>query len=121
MKYEKIEAAVFKSRPNRFIAHVETERGMEVCHVKNTGRCRELLVPDARIWVQRNVNPARKTALDLIAVQKGDLLINMDSQPGGGGMDSQRSFCNLAVRWRAACIFQGDGHKAGDQIRGFPH
>ena len=80
MKYEKIEAAVFKSRPNRFIAHVETERGMEVCHVKNTGRCRELLVPDARIWVQRNVNPARKTALDLIAVQKGDLLINMDSQ-----------------------------------------
>lgn len=53
---------------------------MEVCHVKNTGRCRELLVPDARIWVQRNVNPARKTALDLIAVQKGDLLINMDSQ-----------------------------------------
>ena len=80
MKYEKIEAAVFKSRPNRFIAHVETERGMEVCHVKNTGRCRELLVPDARIWVQRNDNPARKTALDLIAVQKGDLLINMDSQ-----------------------------------------
>ena len=80
MRYEKIEAAVFNSRPNRFIAHVETERGMEVCHVKNTGRCKELLVPDARIWVQRNDNPARKTALDLIAVQKGNLLINMDSQ-----------------------------------------
>jgi len=80
MRYEKIEAAVFKSRPNRFIAHVETERGSEVCHVKNTGRCKELLVPDARIWVQRNDNPARKTALDLIAVQKGNLLINMDSQ-----------------------------------------
>lgn len=80
MRYEKIETAVFKSRPNRFIAHVETERGMEVCHVKNTGRCKELLVPDARIWVQRNDNPARKTALDLIAVQKGNLLINMDSQ-----------------------------------------
>ncbi len=99
MKYEKIEAAVFKSRPNRFIAHVETERGMEVCHVKNTGRCRELLVPDARIWVQRNVNPARKTALDLIAVQKWDLLINMDSQ--------------IPNRWRrngfAAVILQSGG------------
>lgn len=80
MRYEKIETAVFKSRPNRFIAYVETERGMEVCHVKNTGRCKELLVPDARIWVQRNDNPARKTALDLIAVRKGNLLINMDSQ-----------------------------------------
>ena len=116
MKYEKIEAAVFKSHPNRFIAHVETERGMEVCHVKNTGRCRELLVPDARIWVQRNVNPARKTALDLIAVQKGDLLINMDSQIPNRVAEEW-----MAVRWRAACIFQGDGHKAGDQIRGFPH
>ena len=80
MRYENIEAAVFKSRPNRFIAYVETERGPEVCHVKNTGRCKELLVPDAKIWVQRNDNPARKTALDLIAVQKGNLLINMDSQ-----------------------------------------
>ncbi len=48
MRYEKIEAAVFKSRPNRFIAHVETERGSEVCHVKNTGRCKELLMPETR-------------------------------------------------------------------------
>ncbi|MDE6896673.1 MAG: DNA/RNA nuclease SfsA, partial [Lachnospiraceae bacterium] len=49
MKYERIEEAVFKSRPNRFIAQVATAKGSEICHVKNTGRCRELLVPDARI------------------------------------------------------------------------
>lgn len=80
MKYERIEEAVFKSRPNRFIAHVVTGKGEEVCHVKNTGRCRELLVPDAHIWVQRNENPGRKTALDLIAVEKNGQVINMDSQ-----------------------------------------
>lgn len=80
MKYEQIEKARFLERPNRFIAYVETERGREVCHVKNTGRCRELLVPGATIYVQRNENPNRKTPLDLITVEKGDRLINMDSQ-----------------------------------------
>lgn len=80
MRYERIEEAVFKARPNRFIAHVITERGEEICHVKNTGRCRELLVPDAHIWVQRNENPSRKTALDLIAVEKNGQVVNMDSQ-----------------------------------------
>ena len=80
MRYTRIEEAVFKSRPNRFIAHVVTKRGEEICHVKNTGRCRELLLPDARIWVQRNDSPDRKTALDLIAVEKNGRVINMDSQ-----------------------------------------
>jgi sugar fermentation stimulation protein A len=80
MNYERIEEAVFLSRPNRFIANVVTGRGEEVCHVKNTGRCRELLVPNARIWVQRNENPNRKTPLDLIAVEKAGQVINMDSQ-----------------------------------------
>ena len=80
MIYERIEEAIFKSRPNRFIAQVETSRGIEICHVKNTGRCRELLVPEARIWVQRNENKNRKTALDLIAVDKAGTIINMDSQ-----------------------------------------
>ncbi|MBS6397300.1 MAG: DNA/RNA nuclease SfsA [Clostridiales bacterium] len=80
MQYDRMEEAVFKSRPNRFIAHVETKRGLEVCHVKNTGRCRELLLPDARIWVQRNENPNRKTALDLICVEKDGRVVNMDSQ-----------------------------------------
>lgn len=80
MLYERIEEAVFRSRPNRFLAQVTTERGEEVCHVKNTGRCRELLVPGARIWVQRNESAHRKTALDLIAVEKNRRVINMDSQ-----------------------------------------
>jgi sugar fermentation stimulation protein A len=80
MKYLNIEEAVFKERPNRFIAYVETESGREICHVKNTGRCKELLQPDATIYVQRNDNPARKTKLDLIGVEKNQYLINMDSQ-----------------------------------------
>lgn len=80
MKYLNIEQAVFKERPNRFIAYVETKNGREICHVKNTGRCRELLTPDAVVYVQRNDNPARKTKLDLIGVQKNEYLINMDSQ-----------------------------------------
>ena len=80
MNYSNIERAYFKERPNRFIAYVETEEGREICHVKNTGRCRELLTPDAVVYVQRNDNPARKTKLDLIGVEKGDYLINMDSQ-----------------------------------------
>lgn len=80
MKYSNMERAYFKERPNRFIAYVETEEGREICHVKNTGRCRELLTSDAVVYVQRNNNPARKTKLDLIGVEKGDYLINMDSQ-----------------------------------------
>lgn len=80
MRYERVEKAAFQSRPNRFVAEVVTGRGKEICHVKNTGRCRELLVPDARIWVQRNEKPGRKTALDLIAVEKDGQVINMDSQ-----------------------------------------
>lgn len=80
MKYKRMEEAVFKSRPNRFLANVVTDQGEELCHVKNTGRCRELLLPNARIWVQRNDDPNRKTALDLIAVEKNGQVINMDSQ-----------------------------------------
>lgn len=80
MNYSNIERAYFKERPNRFIAYVETEEGREICHVKNTGRCKELLTPNAVVYVQRNDNPARKTKLDLIGVEKGDYLINMDSQ-----------------------------------------
>ena len=84
MKYGKILPGVFLARPNRFIAHVETAGRMEICHVKNTGRCRELLVPGARVWLEESANPARKTRYDLIAVEKmrpdGPLFINMDAQ-----------------------------------------
>ena len=80
MHYENMEPAVFLSRPNRFVAYVEQAGKQEICHVKNTGRCRELLIPGAELYVQRSDNPARKTALDLISVKKGEQWVNMDSQ-----------------------------------------
>ena len=80
MRYDQVLPGRFLSRPNRFIAWVEREGQTEKCHVKNTGRCRELLVPGARVYLARAANPARKTAFDLIAVEKGNLLINMDAQ-----------------------------------------
>ena len=80
MTYGTIVEGKFLARPNRFIAHVETSGGVQVCHVKNTGRCRELLVPGATVYLEESPNPNRKTKYDLIAVKKGALLINMDSQ-----------------------------------------
>ena len=80
MIYENMTPGVFLARPNRFVAHVEIDGVTEICHVKNTGRCRELLVPGCTVWCQRSTNPNRKTQFDLIAVQKGRRLINMDSQ-----------------------------------------
>ena len=79
MIYENILPAVFVDRPNRFIAHVELNGRLEVCHVKNTGRCRELLIPGCRVYVQHQPSPTRKTAYDLIAVEKGERLLNMDA------------------------------------------
>lgn len=80
MRYDNVVEGIFLARPNRFIAHVEINGAVEVCHVKNTGRCAELLIPGVQVWLQRSDNPARKTKFDLIAVRKGELLINMDSQ-----------------------------------------
>ncbi len=80
MQYHAVESGRFIARPNRFIAHVETAEGVQVVHVKNTGRCRELLIPGATVYLEKSANPARKTAYDLIAVEKGGLLINMDAQ-----------------------------------------
>ena len=80
MQYGKILPARFLSRPNRFVARVEAEGEELVCHVKNTGRCRELLVPGATVWLEESPNPSRKTKFDLIAVEKGERLINMDAQ-----------------------------------------
>lgn len=80
MKYPNIEEGIFIKRPNRFIAHVEINGKEEICHVKNTGRCRELLVPGTSVFLEKSDNPNRKTKYDLIAVQKGERLINMDSQ-----------------------------------------
>lgn len=80
MKYERIKRATFLERPNRFIAYAEIAGKKETIHVKNTGRCAELLVPEAEIFVQESDNPDRKTKWDLIGVKKGERLINMDSQ-----------------------------------------
>lgn len=80
MKYANMVPGTFLARPNRFIAHVEIGGQTEVVHVKNTGRCRELLPAGAEVWCQKSGNPTRKTKFDLITVRKGGRLINMDSQ-----------------------------------------
>lgn len=80
MEYQQVVPGAFLARPNRFIAQVEVDGAPVVAHVKNTGRCKELLLPGARVYLERADNPTRKTLYDLIAVEKGPLLINMDAQ-----------------------------------------
>lgn len=80
LKYDSMVAGQFLSRPNRFIAKVEIHGREETVHVKNTGRCRELLTDRAEVFCRFDPNPNRKTRYDLITVRKGDRLINMDSQ-----------------------------------------
>ncbi|MCL2462790.1 MAG: DNA/RNA nuclease SfsA, partial [Defluviitaleaceae bacterium] len=84
MTYGCVSEGVFRARPNRFIAKVEIDGRPEIAHVKNTGRCKELLVPGARVYLDRPDSPGRSTKYDLVAVLKsgpeGDRLINMDSQ-----------------------------------------
>ena len=80
MRYPDIHPAVFLERPNRFIARCERNGEIVTAHVKNTGRCRELLLPGTPVWLQHHDDPARKTRWSLITVQKGDLLVNLASQ-----------------------------------------
>lgn len=85
MKYKKIVKGIFKERPNRFIAHVEIDGKLEVVHVKNTGRCREILKPGVIVYLEESDNPNRKTKYDLVAAVKEELpwenkIINIDSQ-----------------------------------------
>ena len=80
MKYKNIVKGIFLERPNRFIAICEINGVNEICHVKNTGRCRELLQKGATVYLEKSSNPNRKTQYDLVSVQKNDRLINMDSQ-----------------------------------------
>ena len=79
MKYKKVVEGIFRDRPNRFIAYVEVNGVTEVCHVKNTGRCKELLVPGVKVYLEESDNPDRKTKYDLISVYKGEKLFNIDS------------------------------------------
>ena len=85
MRYQNIHKAAFLSRPNRFIAKVLLEGEETVVHVKNTGRCKELLIPGCTVYLEKSGNPGRKTAFDLVAVEKplpggGTKLVNMDAQ-----------------------------------------
>ena len=115
MKYERIVRGVFLERPNRFIARVEIAGRVETVHVKNTGRCRELLLPGVTVYLEASANPLRKTGYDLIAVEKvrpgkAPLLVNMDSQiPNAvaaewiavsGVLTSTLNPVNAAVSWK---------------------
>ena len=93
MQYGQVEKGVFLARPNRFIALVALNGVETVCHVKNTGRCRELLVPGAAVYLEKGTNPGRKTAYDLIAVEKNGKLINMDAQA------PNKAFAECALRF----------------------
>ena len=130
MRYEKMEPAVFLERPNRFVADVEQAGRREICHVKNTGRCRELLVPGAELYVQRSDNPARKTALDLIAVKKGSQWVNMDSQAPNkaaaewlrqGGLGCREITIRPEYKYgdsRFDFFLEADGRKAFMEVKG---
>lgn len=129
MIYENMQPGIFRDRPNRFIAHVELDGKLETVHVKNTGRCRELLVPGAKVWCQRSENPARKTKFDLICVEKGPYLINMDSQAPnkavqewllGGGLGQIQDLRPETVHGdsRFDFAFQKDGKQCYLEVKG---
>jgi sugar fermentation stimulation protein A len=129
MQYPDMVTGIFLKRPNRFIAHVCIDGKEEICHVKNTGRCRELLPEGAKVWCQRSNNPARKTKYDLITVQKGDRLINMDSQAPnaaarewllGGGLGEISDLRSETVHGdsRFDFAFTMDGRKCFLEVKG---
>jgi sugar fermentation stimulation protein A len=130
MTYENIVPATFISRPNRFIANIELDGKPVVCHVKNTGRCRELLIPGARVLVQMSDAPSRKTPCDLISVWKGDRLINMDAQApnrvfgewlSSGGMGFTPTLINPECTHgdsRFDFYFESGEHKCFAEIKG---
>lgn len=129
MTYDHMEEGIFLRRPNRFIAHAEIGGQEEVCHVKNTGRCKELLRPGTQVWCQRQDKPERKTKYDLITVKKGERIINMDSQAPnaavkewllGGGL-GELSEIKPESRWgnsRFDFSFIKDGHRCFMEVKG---
>lgn len=129
MKYDNMVPGVFLSRPNRFIAHVEIDGQEQIVHVKNTGRCRELLPAGAEVYCQHFDNSKRKTAYDLITVRKGNLLINMDSQApnaaakewlAGGGLGKIENLHPETVHGdsRFDFSFQKDGKPCFLEVKG---
>ncbi len=131
MQYENIRAGIFLARPNRFIAHVALDGETVVCHVKNTGRCRELLLPGATVYLQEIDSSARKTKFDLIAVEKAGFgLINMDAQApnkvfgewaASGRFLPELTFLRGEKTWgnsRFDFYFEADGRKGFVEVKG---
>lgn len=129
MRYPNMIPGRFISRPNRFIAQVEIQGAEQTVHVKNTGRCRELLVPGCQVWCSESQNPARRTKFDLIAVEKGSRLINMDSQAPnaaakewllGGGLGEIQALRAETVHGdsRFDFSFTKDGKKCFLEVKG---
>jgi len=127
MRYVNSIPAVFLSRPNRFIARVLLNGQEETVHVKNTGRCRELLRPGARVLLCPGMNPARKTKYDLVAVYKGETLINMDSQAPNAAAPEllARLFPGLTLypertyaHSRFDFYLEGDGRRIFTEVKG---
>lgn len=130
MRYINISEAKFISRPNRFIAIVEKD-GVELAvHVKNTGRCRELLTKNAKVYIQKAENEERKTKYDLVMVKKGDRIINMDSQAPNilfrewierGNLFSEISLIRPESRYKNSRFdfyIQADGKKIFAEVKG---
>ena len=130
MEYENILPAVFLSRPNRFIARVLIDGEPQVCHVKNTGRCQELLIPNAEVFVQKCDNPARKTGFDLIAVKKDGRIVNIDSQAPNkifgewvkqGGLFKHATLIKPEQTFGASRFdfyLEGDGRRVWAEVKG---
>ena len=129
MNYKNMVQGRFLSRSNRFVAHVEIDGDVQIVHVKNTGRCRELLPGGAQVWCEISDNPHRKTKYDLICVQKGERLINMDSQApnaavgewlrggGFGDVDDVRAEVKYGSS-RFDFAFQKDGKPCFMEVKG---
>lgn len=130
MKYENIVEGIFLSRPNRFIAMVEIQGREEKVHVKNTGRCRELLIPGTKVFLEEHDNPNRKTKYSLIGVMKGNVLVNMDSQAPnkvvGEWLSEGDIYQNLTLlkaeqkygTSRFDFYMEGDGKRAFVEVKG---
>lgn len=130
MQYQSVKKGIFLHRPNRFIAQVELDGRTETVHVKNTGRCRELLLPGATVYLAESGNPNRKTRFDLIAVEKGALLINMDAQAPNqvfrewaqsGGFRPALSLLRPETTWgksRFDFYWEGGGKRGFVEVKG---
>lgn len=130
MKYRKTSEATFLNRPNRFIAKAELDGETVTAHVKNTGRCKEILIPGARAVLAHSDNPDRKTAFDLVAAYKGGLLINIDSQAPnkvyGEALNDGRIYDeSVTVKPEATCgnsrydfLVEKNGEKIYTEVKG---